>query len=399
MEPDKLLLFTGVNCTAKENSMKIGIEVQRIFRPKKHGMEIVSMEIIRELQKLDQQNNYILFAKEDSDDNSIVETANFKIDKSITGPYPIWEQMGLPASAKKHALQFLHCTANTAPFFCKVPTIITVHDVIYMESLSFKGSAYQNFGNLYRRLIVPRAVKNARLILTVSEYEKGVIAAKLAVPLEKIRVIYNGVNNQFVKITESTLLEAFRIKYKLPEKFILHFGNTAPKKNTIGVLQGFKKLAATQKHFLPLVLTDCDTAYITDLLKSIDATHLLEHIVVPGYIPFSEIPKLYNLATLFLYPSHRESFGMPVVEAMACGVPVITSNTSALPEIAGGAASLINPAKPNEICDAIVALLNDENLYQQLQQAGYLNAQRFSWKNAALKTLEVYNEMKTICKL
>lgn len=379
--------------------MKIGIEVQRIFRAKKHGMEIVSMEIIRELQKLDKQNQYILFAKKDSEDNSIIETANFKIDKSISGPYPTWEQIGLPAIAKKHALDFLHCTANTAPLFCKVPTIITVHDVIYMESLSFKGSAYQNFGNIYRRLIVPRAVKKARLILTVSEYEKKVIAHKLAVPLEKIRVIYNGVNNQFVKINDATLLETFRTQYHLPQKFMLHFGNTAPKKNTIGVLQAFKKLAAHQENFLPLVLTDCDAGYIAELLKGIDATHLFDHIVMPGYIPFSEIPKLYNLATLFLYPSHRESFGMPVVEAMACGVPVITSNTSALPEIAGGAAKLVDPAKPAEICKAIVSLLQDENLYQQLQQAGFLNAQRFSWQNAALKTLAVYDEMKTICKL
>ncbi len=374
--------------------MNIGIEVQRIFRSKKHGMEIVSMEIIRELQQLDKSNNYTLFSKKDEDEISVLATKNFLIDNTITGSYPVWEQIGLPSKIKNLKLDLLHCTANTAPLFCKVPTVITIHDVIYMESLSFKGSAYQNFGNIYRRLIVPRAAKKASIILTVSEYEKKVIAKTLNIPEEKIRVIYNGVNQQFKIISDKKLLQSFKNKHQLPDRFILHFGNTAPKKNTLGALKAFKLFVARQKNPIPLVVTDCTEDYVKELLNKISAPELLYHILIPGYIPFCDIPQLYNLATIFLYPSHRESFGMPVIEAMACGVPVITSNTSALPEIAGGAACLVDPQIPEEMYNQLNLLLTDENFYQNKIQAGFINAARFSWKIAASKTLEVYNEMK-----
>ncbi len=376
--------------------MNIGIEVQRIFRPKKHGMEVVSMEIIRELQQLDKSNKYTLFSKKDVDDESVVSTQNFLIDTLIQGSYPVWEQIGLPKRINKLNIDFLHCTANTAPLFSKVPTIITIHDIIYMESLSFKGSAYQNFGNIYRRLIVPAAAKKARIILTVSEFEKHVIAKTLKIPEEKIRVIYNGVNDQFKNISDNQILQTFKNKHNLPDKFLLHFGNTAPKKNTIGVLEAYKIFIARQTNPLPLVVTDCEPEYIQELLKKIDAQQLMEHIHTPGYIPFSDIPLLYNLAAIFLYPSHRESFGMPVIEAMACGVPVITSNKSALPEIAGGAACLVNPEIAEEIYSQLNLLLTDDHFYQTKRQEGFVNASRFSWKIAASKTLEVYNEMKSI---
>lgn len=376
--------------------MNIGIEIQRIFRPKKHGMEIVSMEVIRELQQLDKDNKYFLFSKKDLDEGCLSASDNFSIDTTINGSYPVWEQIGLPRKVSNLQLDFLHCTSNTAPLLSRIPTIITIHDVIYMESVSFKGSAYQNFGNIYRRLIVPRVAKKATIILTVSEYEKQVIAKTLNIAEHKIRVIYNGVNQQFKTISDTHILQEFGRKYNLPEKFILHFGNTAPKKNTIGVLKAFKIFVSRNTRPLPLVITDCEPGHIEELLKTISAPELATHIVTPGYVPFSLIPQLYNLATIFLYPSHRESFGMPVIEAMACGVPVITSDKSALPEIAGGAACLINPDKPEEITDQLELLLGNKNLYESIREKGFVNANRFSWRSAALKTLEVYNEMKTI---
>jgi len=265
--------------------------------------------------------------------------------------------------------------------------------VIYLESINFSGSSYQNFGNLYRRFIVPRVAKKAAFVLTVSEYEKKVIMDRLNLPEHKVRVVYNGVNKQFKPITDQAVLTAFRKEYKLPAKFLLHFGNTAPKKNTIGVLKAFKIYTEQTSQPLPLVLTDCDPAYITDLLKQIHAPELIQDIKILDYVPFSSIPCLYNLATVFLYPSHRESFGMPVIEAMACGVPVITSNTSALPEIAGGAASLIDPAKPEEINEQIVKLLTDKVFYKEQQEKGFKNAERFSWKNAADTTVDIYREL------
>ncbi len=373
--------------------MKIGIEVQRLFRRKKHGMEIVALEIIRQLQEVDNTNQYVLFAKDDVDAACIKSTGNFSIDTGSSAAYPVWEQQYLPKAVRKAKPDLLHCTANTAPLFCKTPLIITIHDVIYLESVNFSGSSYQNFGNLYRRFIVPRVAKKAAFVLTVSEYEKKVIMERLNLSEDKVRVVYNGVNSQFKPITDQALLTAFRKEYKLPIKFLLHFGNTAPKKNTIGVLSAFKIYTEQTSQPLPLVLTDCDPAYIADLLKQIHAPELIQDIKILDYVPFSSIPCLYNLATVFLYPSHRESFGMPVIEAMACGVPVITSTTSALPEIAGGAACLVDPANSVEINDQIIKLLSDKFFYKEQQEKGFKNAERFSWKNAADKTVAIYKEL------
>lgn len=374
--------------------MTIGIEVQRLFRAKKHGMEIVALEIIRQLQEVDHKNKYILFAKKDIDINCISSHDNFFIDTVSSTPFPVWEQWNLLSAIKKGNPDILHCTANTAPLFCKTPMIITIHDIIYLESVSFSGSSYQNFGNLYRRFIVPKVAKKAAMILTVSEYEKAVIMQRLNIPEHKIRVVYNGVNQQFKPITNTVILNEFSKKYNLPPKFLLHFANTAPKKNTIGVLSAYKQYVEGAVEPLLLVLTDCTLHFITDLLKKIDAPSLINNIKILDYVPYASIPCLYNLATVFLYPSHRESFGLPLIEAMACGVPVITANTSALPEIAGGAACLIDPLKPNEICNEIIHLLTNEGFYKEKQEKGFINARRFDWKNAANKILAIYKELK-----
>ena len=374
--------------------MKIGIEAQRLFRRKKHGMEIVALETIRELQKQDHSNQYTLFIKKDEDENCIEETNNFSIKKIESRFYPFWEQISLPKAIKNYQLDLLHCTANTAPLFCKTPMIITVHDVIYLESINFSGSAYQNFGNLYRLLIVPRVVKKAELIITVSEFEKENISKRLRVPENKVRVVHNGVNPLFRHIINQDELNTFRLKYTLPEKYILHIGNTEPRKNTLGVLKAYQLYQQKFKHALPLVISNCKADYIASLLKQINAETLISNIQVLGYLPFTDIPYLYNQAYIFLYPSFREGFGMPVAESMACGTPVITSNTSSLPEVAGDAAILINPGSIDEIFNAILHLTEDEGLYSQKKKAGFENAKRFSWQKVAEKTITIYNELK-----
>ena len=130
----------------------------------------------------------------------------------------MWEQLFLVKAIKKINPTFLHCTSNTAPLFSKIPLILTIHDVIYMESINFSGSSYQNFGNLYRRFVVPRAANKASLIITVSMYEKKIIAQKLNITEQKIRVVYNGINEQFKVVTDLKDLNEFSLKYNLPKK-------------------------------------------------------------------------------------------------------------------------------------------------------------------------------------
>jgi glycosyltransferase involved in cell wall biosynthesis len=372
--------------------MRIGIEVQRIFRRKKHGMEVVGIELIREIQRLDKKNEYILFARKDDDRDCIQPTPNFQIQTRRSLSYADWEQVVLANAVRKAHLDLLHCTCNTGPIICPAPLILTLHDIIYLENLNFKGTSYQNFGNLYRRFVVPRVVSKSDLIITVSGFEKNVIVERLNVPEEKVCVIYNGVHKRFNNNHSAEELEAFRKKYRLPEQFLLFLGNAAFKKNTDNTLRAYAAYCKLTRDAIPLVIVDFPIHLVADILKSSNALDCMKHILFPGYISQNEMPLMYNAATIFLYPSIRESFGLPILEAMGCGTPVITSNTSSMPEVSGDAAMMVDPFSHEEIAAAIMKLLTDTKLRDQLIEKGMRRVTMFSWERSAKQLLEVYQE-------
>jgi hypothetical protein len=155
-------------------AMRIGIEAQRIFRTKKHGMDMVALELVKHLHEVDQKNEYVVFVKEDEDPTCLPSFPNVELKVLHASPYPVWEQWLLPKAAKKAGVELLHCTSNTAPVFPGMPLVITLHDIIYLEKLHVKeGTTYQKFGNLYRRWNVPSVVDKAEIIITVSEFEKN----------------------------------------------------------------------------------------------------------------------------------------------------------------------------------------------------------------------------------
>jgi glycosyltransferase involved in cell wall biosynthesis len=374
--------------------MYIGIEAQRIFRPKKHGMEVVALELIKQLQQLDHDNQYTIFTKEDKDHDGIRETSNFRILSIPSLTYADWEQLKLPSIVKKEKLDFLHCTCNTAPLKVNVPLIVTIHDVIYLEKLDFKGTSYQNFGNLYRRMVVPSAIRNSRLVITVSNFEKDIILRKLHLPEEKVKVIYNAVSSRFNQEYSREEIAAFRQQYGLPQQFILFLGNTAPKKNTCNVIKGYVKYCLQTRDAIPLVILDYDKAAVAKVLTEMRKPELIRQFIFPGYIPNAAMPLIYNAATLFLYPSLRESFGLPILEAMACGVPVITSDASSMPEVAGDGALLVNPLDYDSIGQGISTLLSDEAQWQRQREKGLYRASEFTWEKSARALLSVYNSMR-----
>lgn len=376
--------------------MKIAIEAQRILRKEKHGMEIVAQEIIKELQQLDFQNQYTIYVKS-GDGVSITETDNFKIKKIDSSVYPIWEQFSLPAQLKKDKPDLLHCTANTAPLFGNVPLIVTIHDVMYMESVSFKGTNYQNFGNLYRKLIAPTIAKKSMAIVTVSEFEKQNIARVLKIDPKKISVVYNGLNASFNNKYNQEQLNDCRKRHDLPAEFIFHIGNKAPRKNTKGVLIAYSGYLKNNKNALPLVISGCEPEFVWQLIENLHLENLKSKIQTTGYLSTGDLPLFYNMATLFLYPSFREGFGMPVIESMACGTPVITGNNSSLVEVANGAALLVDAANPLEISKSIINAL-DTNVRMEFIEKGIENAKRFNWKKSAEKMLDIYNEIATQLK-
>ena len=370
--------------------MRIGIEAQRIFRKNKHGMDYVVLQEIKELQQFDTHNEYFVFVAP-GEDHCLEDSKNVHIIEIGGNIYPIWEQITLPKVVNELKLDMLHCTSNTAPIWCSVPLILTLHDIIFMEPRDKSNkSLYQNMGWLYRRLVVPRILKKCEYIITVSDFELNNITTKLGIARERMVMIYNGYNEWFKPLKD--LKMKYR-KYINESGYFFFLGNTDPKKNTERTLIAYSKYLEVSKVKRPLLMADLDKSYLNDIIARNHIENIISNIHMPGYIVNSDLPYIYNNAFAFLYTSLRESFGIPLLEAMACGTPVITSNTSSMPEIGGRNARLINPENPNEIVQMMIKLEEDREFYDQQKNLGIKRAQLFSWRQTAELLLEVYNRV------
>lgn len=370
--------------------MKIGIEAQRIFRPDKHGMDFVILEVLRQLQLKDKKNEYIVFVAP-GQDHCIESTERMRIVELKCPTYPLWEQWALPRAVRNAKVELLHCTSNTAPLHCSVPLVLTLHDIIYLNSQKSKGmSGYQQLGWHYRRWNVPRIVNHCHRIITVSETERINILHRFPDLKDKLSVVHNGYSNCYHPIEEP---EAYAITRKyLPDREYLFFlGNTDPRKNTEGVLRAYNEYLNHSKNPLKLVIAGLKKEQIEKLLVSMDIEVCAPNIIPIGYAPGEDLPALYNRAFAFLYPSLLEGFGIPVLEAMACGTPVITSNCSSLPEVAGKGGLLVNPCQLQEIASAILQLETDKELYRNQVDYGLERARQFSWEHTAEEYIKIYS--------
>jgi glycosyltransferase involved in cell wall biosynthesis len=303
--------------------------------------------------------------------------------------YPIWEQITLPNAAKELKVDILHCTSNTAPIFCNIPLILTLHDIIFLEPRDKSNkSLYQNMGWLYRRLVVPRILNKCKKIITVSDFEKKNIISKLSIPEEKMVMIYNGYNDWFKPVQD---LERIYQKYIDEPGYFFFLGNTDPKKNTERTLIAYSKYLEKSDAKRKLLMADLDQSFLDDIIERNHIENIRKNIVIPGYIINSDLPYIYNNAFAFLYTSLRESFGIPLLEAMACGTPVITSNTSSMPEIGGQHAILVNPESSDEIAQKMLELENNDALYRAQEDIGLKRAALFSWRQTAEQLLNVYD--------
>ncbi|WP_027449474.1 glycosyltransferase family 4 protein [Xylanibacter brevis] len=367
--------------------MRIGIEAQRIFRKNKHGMDYVVLQEILQLQQMDHENEYFVFVKP-GPDRCVNDTKNFHIVEVNMPSYPLWEQVALPQAAKKAQVDLLHCTSNTAPIWCDIPLVLTLHDIIFLEPRDKSNkSLYQNMGWFYRRLVVPRILDKCQRIITVSNFEKDNIVHKLGIEEERMAMIYNGYNEWFKPLSSPRPLDG------LEAGFLFFLGNTDPKKNTERTLIAYSNYLERSCVKRPLLMADLDKDYLNGIITRNHIENIRKKIFMPGYIPNADLPFIYNNAFAFLYTSLRESFGIPLLEAMACGTPVITSNTSSMPEIGGSDAILVNPEKADEIADALIKLESDEAYYQQQKEIGLKRAQLFSWKKTAEQLLQLYKDV------
>ncbi|MBR7171817.1 MAG: glycosyltransferase family 4 protein [Prevotella sp.] len=374
--------------------MRIGIEAQRIFRKNKHGMDYVVLQEIKELQLLDTENEYYIFVKP-GEDRCIEETKNFHIIEVKCPSYPLWEQVALPYAARKYNVDILHCTSNTAPIICNTPLVLTLHDIIFLEPRDTNNkSFYQNLGWLYRRLVVPRILDKCKRIITVSNFELKNIIGKLSIPESRMAMIYNGYNTWFKPIND---VESITSKYIGETGYFFFLGNTDPKKNTERTLIAYSNYCKQSSVKRKLLVADLAPQYLEEFIVKNKLDNIRDQVVLTGYVVNSHLPYIYNGAFAFLYTSLRESFGIPLLEAMACGTPVITSNTSSMPEIGGKDAALVNPESSEEITQMMLLIENDNEYRERIKAIGLERVGHFSWKNTASNLLKLYKDVYKEC--
>ena len=264
-------------------------------------------------------------------------------------------------------------------------------DIIFLEKRqSSSRSLYQEMGWHYRRLVVPRILSECRKIITVSNFECNRIREALNLPKDRLTAVYNGYSPHFRQMPPAPEIVH---KYIPSDDYLFFLGNTDPKKNTPRVLKAYGLYLRQSKHKRPLLIADLKEEAIDGILSAEGIKEVKPYLSFPGYIPNADLAALYNGAFTFLYPSLRESFGIPMLESMACGTPVIAGNTSAMPEIAGEGALLADPLDENDIARKILLLEEDDTFYQQQVDYGLERVKLFSWRKSAEALLKIYKEI------
>ncbi len=301
-----------------------------------------------------------------------------------------WHTPLLPATLFTGPIDIYHGPDFTLPpLGDKVRKVVTIHDLAFLEHPEYAVPSLA----VYLSKVVPQAIAEADVVATVSHEVGRTLVKHFQTPQEKLTVIPNGVGAHFRRITDPVLLGATRHKFDLKVPFILAVGTLEPRKNHIGLIKAFHK--AQQKKNGPAMLAIAGgQGWLYEETKRVVADLKLEKKVrFLGRVTDLELVTLYSMTDIFAFPSFFEGFGVPPLEAMACGAPVITSNTSALPEVAEGAALLVNPHDIDALSAAITRLTEDEPLRAELQQKGYERARQYTWAMSAQKMLAVYNTL------
>lgn len=356
--------------------MKVGINARTFSVSQPGGAVQAAMKLTRALTA-NASVEPVLFGHE-----SIAERfPDTHIDDSLYIPrsqvYGLaWERSILPWLASKHDVDVLYCPNGNAPLHSiSVPVVMCIHDVNAQHGWS--GSIHE----LYRKTAVPRAATAADTITTVSLFSKEEIVNTLSIPPSKVDVVYNGVDSLFF---EESSGEAF----DLPDQYLLYVGAMNPRKNVRRLIEAFDRLKHRTDLPHKLVLVGPDNKHIFQSMD-IEAT---SEVVLPGYVTQRELKFAYDNAAAFVFPSLYEGFGLPPLEAMACGTPVVASNATSLPEVLGDAAVLVDPKNTAVISDAIERVIRDEGLRRQLVEKGREQAQSFHWKRVGSDMMSIFNK-------
>lgn len=295
----------------------------------------------------------------------------------------LWEQSLLPVNIAAQRLDVFHAPIGAVPLLSRTPSVVTVHDLAFLKFPEQLPKSRRAWLIAATRLSARRAAR----IITVSQATANDLQEWLDVPDDRIQAIPLAPSDK-VKRVEGTSLNVFRMKWKIEHPYVLAVGTLEPRKNLPTLLRAFAKIKDDIEHDLVLVGPE---GWLTGELKAtLEELHLGNRVRLTGFVSDEELGGWYSGADLFAFPSHYEGFGLPGIEAMRCGAPVLCSNNSAFPEVVGDAGVLIPAADVNAWADSMLDLLRDETKRQELQQRGFIRAGQFNWDRTAQETYDVY---------
>ena len=300
-----------------------------------------------------------------------------------TMPVRLWEQIVLPRMLEKGDV--LWTPAGLGPLYGVRRHLLTIHDISVIEHPEWFSKNYARF----YKFLQPIAIRDAARIITVSQYSSSRLQQCLNVPASKIDISLNAADEIFTSEPSSKDSDVI-LKYKLPEKYLLAVGSLEPRKNLVRLIEAYQSIRTEIPDVTLVLVGEARSIYGDSNLNP----NLYANVIFTGYVPSEHLPALYRGALAFAYPSIYEGFGIPPLEAMACGLPVLTSNSTSLPEVVGDAALLVNPENVKEIANGLLRLVCDDDLREDLQQKGLERAQMFSWKNT---TQAVLNALGKVC--
>ena len=390
--------------------MNIGFDGSRAFIGNKTGTENYSYQILKHLVQIDQNNRYYIYTRPVG---AVHEPPLFQAHRGaplqfITIPFPrLWTQAGLAQQTFRDKLDVLFIPAHTIPLVRRpgLKTVVTVHDL----GAQYLPKTHQVKQRLYLNFMTHRQLKSATHIIAVSQATKDDLVKKVGIPKEKISVVYEGYDKEKFKVQNSKFKVNQTIKqYNLTyHDYFLFVGTIQPRKNLERLIRAYrlqltdysqskKAVSGSQSAVsnLPKLVLAGGKGWLSDEIYGLPKKlGIEEHVKFLGYVPDEDLPALYSGAKAFLFPSLFEGFGLPILEAMACGCPVLTANTSSLPEVAGKAALLVNPYSVDDITQGIAKLTMYHELRTKLTNLGLEQVKKFSWEKAAQETLAVLEKV------
>jgi glycosyltransferase involved in cell wall biosynthesis len=351
------------------------------------GVKVYTQNVVRHLLEVDGRNRYVLLYSDASMLGGYAGYSNVE-ERCLRVPSKLmWDQAAVPLLARRESLDVVFNPKFSVPLFSRVPSVL----VLQGSDWFVMPWGSRRLDRLNHRLLVPGFCRRANAIIVVSNNIKHDLVKYLGVDPAKIRVVYYGLSPSFRPVRDPARLAEARRRYELPERFVLYVGQIYPAKNFGGILRALARLKGRIPHKL-VVAGEPRSDYEEDLTL-IDRLGLSGDVRFVGWVGQEELPTLYSLADVFLFPSLYEGFGIPLLEAMACACPIVTANVGSPPEVTDGAAVLVDPRDVEAIAQAVEAVVNDPQLRGRLVERGQARAREFTWEKCARETLEVLESL------